>query len=137
MAPPKVGAPRQTSQKTHNRFSSLQETTEVKQEFAQREGIINVDAIPSPQVEPVSATLLEKEEKAPMMVRMEIDLHDNAQGHELLATGNPQQPAKVEAAHRMNDGNNKRTDSNGSRPQPMVGSTQQEEVQIEDITSLP
>jgi hypothetical protein len=64
MAPPKVGAPSQTTYKTRSSLRSPQETAEVAQEMAQREGIVDVDAIPSPQIEPVTTTLVEEEEKS-------------------------------------------------------------------------
>jgi hypothetical protein len=95
MAPPKVNTPIQTAQKTGSSHRSLQETTDAEQEFTQTEGIIDVNVIPSPQVEPVSATLVEEEGKAPTMVRMDIDLHNNVQIHDLLAIGNPQQPSRA------------------------------------------
>jgi len=44
----------------------------VKQETTQIERIIDVDAIPLPQLEPVSATLVEEEEKSLMIANMEI-----------------------------------------------------------------
>jgi hypothetical protein len=105
--------------------------------MAQREGIVDVDTIPSPQVEPVTATLVEEEEQAPMMVRMDIDSHDSAQRHKPVTTGNPQQPARAEAAHRTNGGDSEQTESDAVRPQPGEGSMQQEEGQIEDITGNP
>jgi hypothetical protein len=60
------------------------------------------------------------------MVGMDIDLHDSAQGHEPLTTGNPSQPSKVEAVHRMNGGDSERKEFDRPRPQPMVGSMKQE-----------
>jgi hypothetical protein len=65
------------------------ETPEVEQEMAQREGIFDVDTIPSPQIEPVSATLVEEEEQSPMMTDMEIDSHDSAQGHKTVTCRKP------------------------------------------------
>jgi hypothetical protein len=105
--------------------------------MTRREEIFDFDAIPSLQVEPVSAKLVEEEEKSPTTNGMEIDSYDRAQGHEPIATRNPQQPARVEASHRMNGGNNERKQSVGPRPQLVVGSTQQEEVHIEDIMGQP
>jgi hypothetical protein len=67
---------------------SPQETTEEQHEFTQREGIIDVDAIPSPQVEPVSATLVKEEEQAKTMAGMDIDLHNSVQVQDPLTIGN-------------------------------------------------
>jgi hypothetical protein len=72
-----------------------------------------------------------------MIVEMDIDSHGNAQGHDSLTTGNPQQPSRAEATHRTNGGDNERTKSNEPRPQPMLGSMQHEEVQIENIMGKP
>jgi hypothetical protein len=87
---------------------SLQETTEAEHEFTQIEGIVNVDIIPLPQVEPVSATLVEEEGHSPTMVGMDINFHNRAQVHDPLATGNPQQPSRAEATHIMNDDESER-----------------------------
>jgi hypothetical protein len=59
--------------------------------------------------------MVEEEEKSPTMVKMEIDLH------EPIAKGNPQQPARAEAAHRTNGGDNEKTESYAVRPQPGGG----------------
>jgi hypothetical protein len=66
---------------------------EAEQEFTQREGIIDVEAIPSLQVKPVSTTMVEEEEQALTTVEMDIDSHDNVQGHEPSNTVNPPQPS--------------------------------------------
>jgi hypothetical protein len=81
----------------------------VEEEFTQREGIVVVDAIPLLEVEPLSATLVEEEEQAPTTSRMDIDMHDNVQGHKPLATGNPKKPSRVEATHITNGSDNERT----------------------------
>jgi hypothetical protein len=70
--------------------------------MAHREGIVDVDVIPSPQVEPVSPTLVEEEAQAPTMTGMEIDSHDSAQGRQTSDAGNLQQPARAEVAQRTN-----------------------------------
>jgi hypothetical protein len=92
--------------------------------MAQREGIVDVDAIPSPQVEPVSATLVEEEAQAPMMTDMEVDSHDSAQGHQTSDTGNLQQPARAEVAQRTNGDASEQTEVVAPRPQPEIGSMQ-------------
>jgi hypothetical protein len=48
--------------------------------FTLREVIIDVDVIPSPQVEPMSATLVEEEEHALTMDGIDIDSCDSAWG---------------------------------------------------------
>jgi hypothetical protein len=68
MEPPKVRTHNQTTWKTCSIHKSLNETPEEEQAFTQIEGIVDVDAIPSPQIEPVTITLVEEEGKAPMMV---------------------------------------------------------------------
>jgi hypothetical protein len=62
-----------------------------------------------------------------MMVGLDIDSHDSAWGHDPLATRNPQQPSRAEAAHKTNGVDSERMKSDGPRPQPMVGSAQEEE----------
>jgi len=47
MAPPKVGAPIQTTRKTKSILRDPHETAKIKKEMAKREVIFNVDAIPS------------------------------------------------------------------------------------------
>jgi hypothetical protein len=47
MAPPKVSAPRKTTQKTSIIHRSPQETTEAEEEFTKREVIVDVEEIPS------------------------------------------------------------------------------------------
>jgi hypothetical protein len=69
-----------------------------------------------------------------MMVEMDIDSHTSVQGQDPSTTGNPQESVKAEAAYKINGGNSERTKSNRPRPQPVVGSAQPEDVQIEDIT---
>jgi hypothetical protein len=69
-----------------------------------------------------------------MLVGMDIDSHDSAQGHELIVIGNSQQPVRAEVAHITNGGDSEWKESVGPGPQLLVGSMQREEVQIEDIT---
>jgi len=61
MAPPNIGSPSQIARKTWSSIRAPHETIEVEQEMAHREGIVDVDVIPSPQVEPVSPTLVKEE----------------------------------------------------------------------------
>jgi hypothetical protein len=124
MAPPNFGAPTQTTWKTHSIHRSPQETTEAEEEFTQREGIVDVDAIPSLQVKPVSSTLVKEEEKAPTKAMMDINSHDSAHGHEPSTIGNPLQPSKAKEVHRTNGGESDRTKYDRPRPQPMVGFAQ-------------
>jgi hypothetical protein len=72
-----------------------------------------------------------------MMVGIDIDSQGIAWDHNPLATGNPQQPPKAEVAHKKNGIESERTKYDGSWSQPMVGPTQHEEVQLEDITGKP
>jgi hypothetical protein len=81
----------------------------------------------------VSVTLVEEEEKSPMTIDIEIDSHDSAQGHEPVATGNPQQPARVEASHITNEGESERRESDGVRSQTVVGSVKQEEGRVTQL----
>jgi hypothetical protein len=78
MEPPKVNAPSQTTQKTHRSHRSQQEISKEEHEFTQREGIVDVNAIPSPQVEPMSATPVEEEYGAMTTVNMDINSHDSS-----------------------------------------------------------
>jgi hypothetical protein len=57
----------------------------------------------------VSATLVEEEEKSPMMVDMEIDSHDSEQGLETVDSGNLHQPTRAKVTHRTNGDDNERT----------------------------
>jgi hypothetical protein len=70
--------------------------------MAQREGIVNVNTIPSPQVEPMSVMPVEEEEQAPKTIEMEIDSHDSAHRHETVDLGSLQKPARAEVAHKTN-----------------------------------
>jgi hypothetical protein len=65
---------------------------------------------PPHRIEPVSTTLVEEEEQSPMMVDMEIDLHDSVQGHKTVDAGNLQQPVRVEVAHRTNGDASEKTE---------------------------
>ena len=56
----------------------------------------------------MSDTLVEEEEQAPTMVRMDIDSHESAQGQDPSTIGNPQQPARAEVAHKINNGDSER-----------------------------
>jgi hypothetical protein len=138
MAPPKVGAPSQTTQKTHSSHRSPQETTEAGGGIYTERG--------NHRCRHNSLTAGRTSEHHTGRGRREGP--DDGQGWILThttvhratnhsTTGNPQQPSRAEAVHRMNGGDSERTESDGPRPQPMVGSTQQEEVQIEDITGKP
>jgi hypothetical protein len=73
MAPPKLEEPCKVAIKTQSNTKSLQETTREEQAHRHVEGVVDVDAIPSPQDEPVNATIVEEEGQAPMVMRMEID----------------------------------------------------------------
>jgi hypothetical protein len=133
MAPPKFKSHIQIARKTHSSHRSPQETTKAEKVFTQTEGIVDVDAIHSPQIEPVNATLVEEEGNALMMVRMDINSHNSARVQDPLATRNPQQPSRVEATHKPKGMDIKRIDSDGTRSQPMVGYKQQEEVELKYI----
>jgi hypothetical protein len=69
-----------------------------------------------------------------MIVNMDIDSHDSAQDQDPLTIGNSHQIPREEANHKTNGIESERTKSDGPRSQPMVGSVQQEEVQLKDIT---
>jgi hypothetical protein len=66
-----------------------QEPVWEEQVHRQSEGVVDVDAIPSPQDEPVSATMVEEEEKAPVTVRMDIDPQSSV-GNKTLLCQKPQ-----------------------------------------------
>jgi hypothetical protein len=91
MTPPNVSAPSQIARKTRSSCKSPPETTTEEHAFTQTEGIVDVDMIPSPQIEPVSATLVEEEMKTPTMAMMDIDSHNSAQDQDQLTRGNSQQ----------------------------------------------
>jgi hypothetical protein len=67
-----------------------------------REGMVDVDAIPSLQVYPMSLTLVEEEAQASLTVDMEIDLHDSAQGRQTRDASNLLPPVRAEVAHKKN-----------------------------------
>jgi hypothetical protein len=60
MAPPKVGAPSHTARKTHSTTRSPQEKVVKVENPIQLEGVVDVDAIPSPIIEPISPTMVEE-----------------------------------------------------------------------------
>jgi hypothetical protein len=137
MEPLKVGAPIQTTRKTRSILRAPHETAEAEQETTQREAVVDVDAIPSPQIEPVSTIVIEEEEQAPMMNGMEVDSHDSAQDYQTRDAGNLQQSVRAEVAQRKNGDTSKQTEAAMSRPQLGVGSVQQQEGLVEDITGYP
>jgi hypothetical protein len=92
MSPPNVGALSLTARKTRNNIREPHETMEVEQEMAHREGVVNVDTIPSARVKPTSPTPVVEEAQAPTTTSMEID---SAQGHQTNDASNLQQPATV------------------------------------------
>jgi hypothetical protein len=90
MAPPNIRVLSLTVRKTRNNIRAPHETTEVEQEMAHREGVVDVDTIPSAQVKPTSPTPVVEEAQAPTTTSMEID---SAQGHQTNDASNLQQPA--------------------------------------------
>jgi hypothetical protein len=70
MAPQNIGASSQTIRKNRRSLREPHKTTEAEKEMSQREGIFDVDAIPSSQDEPVRTTLVKEEAQAPMMTDM-------------------------------------------------------------------
>jgi hypothetical protein len=97
-----LGASSQTTRKTRSSVRAPYETGEAEPETTQRGEFIDVDAIPSPHVEPTSPTPVEEESQPPVMAGMDIDSQDSAQGRQAEDAGNPQRPARVEGAHREN-----------------------------------
>jgi hypothetical protein len=75
------------------------------------EGIIDVDVIPSPQVEPVEHHTGRGRGKAPTMVRMDIDSQGSVGGQNPSTTRNPQQPSRAEATHQKNGIDSERIES--------------------------
>jgi hypothetical protein len=65
MAPPKVGAPSRIVRKIISVARSLKEPIMEEKNPMQPEGVVDVDAIPSPIIEPMIPTLVEEKEIAP------------------------------------------------------------------------
>jgi hypothetical protein len=77
------------------------------------EGVVDVDAIPSPQDEPVSATMVEEEEKSPVTVRMDIDPQSSAEEQNPYVSETPRKQPRVEVSHQTNGTDSERTKSEG------------------------
>jgi hypothetical protein len=85
-----------------------------------REGIVDVDVIPSLKVEPESPTLVEEEEQAPTTAGMEINSQNSVQGHQTNDVGKLQQPLRVEVAQRTNGDPIEQIEATVPRPQPKI-----------------
>jgi hypothetical protein len=80
MAQPKIGAMSQACKKPRSHHKAPQQPQGIEQELKQTVEFVNLDEIPSPNVEPVIPTLMVEETQPKTMVGMDIDMMEMGQG---------------------------------------------------------
>jgi hypothetical protein len=71
MAPPKLGDPNRVARKTRSAMNSTQDQAAEGENPNQLEGVVDIDAIPSLVIEPISPMIVE--EQNPTTEEMDID----------------------------------------------------------------
>jgi hypothetical protein len=130
MAPPNIGALIQTTRKTRSIIRAPHETVKARKEMAHKEGVVDVDTIPSLHIEPTIPTPAVEEAQDQTTTAMEVD---SAQGHQTNDIGNLQQLVRAKS-RRINGEASAHLEVVAPRLQPEARSAQQQEGLVEDLT---
>jgi hypothetical protein len=105
----------------------------MEQEPTQTAAFVNLDEIPSPNVEPVNPTPVVEETQPTTAVGMDIDMPEMGQGQQAKDACNPSCPEHAEEAQRVNGTTPNQTEATLLGRSHTIGPEQQHEGLVEDV----